>query len=118
MTIVYNKTTQKETRRKLRKNMPLAEALLWSKLRGKGLIGCKFRRQYSIENYILDFYCPKQKLAIELDGESHYVEGALEYDTKRQEIIAAYGIRVLRFPNTDVYENIEGVLMRIMEYLK
>ncbi len=64
--------------------MPVAERLLWSRLRGKLIAGYKFRRQYSVESFVIDFYCPQAKLAIEVDGESHYRSGAEEYDRLRQ----------------------------------
>jgi len=117
MTEVFNKTTELYKRRLLRRNMPQTEIQLWSKLRGTGLKGHKFRRQYSVKNYVLDFYCPKQKLAIEIDGDSHFTDGAEEYDRERQTVIESYGITFLRFTNAEVSENIEGVVMRIMEHL-
>jgi very-short-patch-repair endonuclease len=117
MTEVFNKTTELHKRRLLRQNMPHAEILLWAKLRGTGLKGHKFRRQYSVKNYVLDFYCPKQKLAIEIDGDSHFIDGAEEYDRERQTVIESYGIKFLRFTNAEVSANIEGVVMKIMEHL-
>jgi very-short-patch-repair endonuclease len=115
MTKLFNKTDVKEKRRLLTKNMPPAEVILWSTLRGKSLKGCKFRRQYSIGKYIVDFYYPQFKLAIEIDGESHFVDGADTYDRNRQEIIESAGVRFLRFTNTDVYERLEGVIDKILE---
>ncbi len=101
----------KKRRKKLRKESPQAEALLWAQLRNKRLYGYKFRRQYSVGNYIVDFYCPKLKLAIEVDGPSHI--GREEYDYQRQKYIEQFGIRFLRFRNEDVYENMRGVIERI-----
>ncbi len=115
MTKIFNKTDFKEKRRLLRKNMPPAELILWSKLRSKSLNGCKFRRQYSIGTYIVDFYCPQLKLAIEIDGESHFIDGADTYDRNRQTIIESFGISFLRFTNRDVYERLEGVIDKILE---
>jgi len=63
----------------------------------------------------MDFYCPERKLAIEIDGSTHWTEGEKEYDRRRQEYIELYGIRFLRFSNFDVYKNIEGVLTVIAE---
>lgn len=97
--------------------MPKAEQLLWAKLRGRSLLGRKFRRQYSVESFVLDFYCPQARLAIEIDGESHYRGNADEYDRSRQECIERFGIKFLRFTNTDVYENLEGVIGRILEHI-
>ncbi len=115
MTKIFNRTDVKEKRRTLRKNMPPAEVILWSTLRGKSLKGCKFRRQYSIGPYIVDFYCPQLKLAIEIDGESHFVEGKAAYDRNRQAAIESAGVCFLRFTNTDVYERLEGVIDKILE---
>ncbi len=95
--------------------MPLAETILWSKLRGKNLEGLKFRRQYSIGSFVVDFYCPEHKLATEVDGESHYVDGAMEHDMMRQSVIESAGVTFLRFTNHDVYERLEGVIEKILE---
>ncbi|MHB8843903.1 MAG: endonuclease domain-containing protein [Nitrospirota bacterium] len=117
MTELFNRTEVKDKRRALRKEMPPAEVILWNVLRGKGLSGRKFRRQYSIGPYIVDFYCPQAKLAIEIDGESHFIEGAEMRDRERQKYIQAKGIQVLRFTNTDVYERLEGVVLQIASRL-
>ena len=114
MTEVYNTTNQKLKRRMLRANMPKAEILLWLRLKGKGLCGYKFRRQYSIGKFVVNFYCPKLKLAIEVDGDSHFIEGADVHDRERQAIIETYGIAFLRFTNREIYENIDGVLDKIL----
>lgn len=97
--------------------MPPAEIILWSELKNKRLDGYKFRRQYSIENYVVDFYCPELKLAIEVDGQSHYIDGATRHDKKRQDIIESFGINILRFTNREVYENIEGVLIKLKQHI-
>jgi very-short-patch-repair endonuclease len=117
MTKIFNRTDVKGKRRALRKNMPPAEFILWSKLRSKNLNGCKFRRQYSIGMYIVDFYCPQLKLAIEIDGESHFVDGADSYDRNRQASIESFGVNFLRFTNTDIYERLEGVIDKILEQI-
>lgn len=109
MTLHFNQPEHKVGRQTNRAAMPKAEVLLWSILKGRKLLGLKFRRQYGIDAYLLDFYCPEVKLAIELDGETHYVEGAQVADSKRQKFIESYEIQVLRFLNGDVYENLEGV---------
>ncbi|MBI5633183.1 MAG: endonuclease domain-containing protein [Nitrospirae bacterium] len=117
MTIVFNKSTETYKRRALRHNMPEPELRLWSKLRGKGLWGHKFKRQYSVNKFVLDFYCPQQKIAIEIDGDTHFAEGAEEYDSERQQIIESYGITFLRFTNAEVMENIDGVMLRIAKLI-
>jgi very-short-patch-repair endonuclease len=72
MTLHFNQTEHKERRRIARAAMPRAEVMLWSKLKGRQLLGCKFRRQFGVESYQLDFYSAELLLAIELDGETHY----------------------------------------------
>lgn len=109
MTQHYNKSTEKKKRRTLRKAIPPAEELLWAKVRNKQLASCKFRRQYSVDQFVIDFYCPELKLAIEVDGASHFKAGAAEYDHARQIFIEQFGITFLRITNTDVYENLTGV---------
>ena len=110
MTQYYNRDEQKALRRHLRNDMPPAEVLLWSKLRGKQLLGRKFRRQFSVGPYRLDFYCPELKLAVELDGDSHFTNAAIQRDLERQKWVESFGIRFVRFTNADDYENLDGVL--------
>ena len=76
-------------------------------------MGRKFRRQHSIGKYILDFYCPSEKLAIELDGEVHFNDAARENDAKRKKFLKDCGIRVLRFENRWIFEELEWVIWRI-----
>jgi very-short-patch-repair endonuclease len=83
--------------------------MLWSKLKGRVLLGCKFRRQFGIGPYTLDFFSPDIELAVELDGEIHQRPGRQDSDSARDAAIRAYGIRILRFSNNDIYENLEGV---------
>ena len=119
MTRIFNKITEKDKRKDLRKNMPPAEILLWYELKGKKILGYKFRRQYSVERYIVDFYCPKAKLVIEVDGDSHFTdEKAMEYDRKREEYIKSNNIDIIRFTNLEIYYDLERVLEKIKEYLK
>jgi very-short-patch-repair endonuclease len=109
MTIAYSKKKYQSRRRSLRKNMPKAEVILWSKLKNRQLHGARFLRQYSVDQYIIDFYCPKLKLAIEVDGDSHFTIGAIRRDKERQEHIENYGIHFMRFTDTDIRENVDGV---------
>src|SRR5262249_26219551 len=110
MTEYFNRPENKDVRRRLRNDMPSSEVLLWSKLRSRQLLGRKFRRQYSVGPYCINFYCPEIRLAIELDGDSHFTDEAKRYDRERQAWIESFGIRFLRFTNTDVSENLDGVL--------
>ncbi len=118
MTKLFNKTSEKSKRRQLRSNMTKAEAIVWQKLRCKQLENCKFRNQYSVARFVLDFYSPEIKLAIEIDGESHFQEGAAQYDEERQLFIEAAGIKFLRFMNNDVCENLNGVLETIAQKIR
>ncbi len=118
MTKLYNKTSEKENRQRLRNNMPVAERLLWSKLRSCQLEGCKFRRQYSVDRFVIDFYSPEIRLAIEVDGDSHFQPGIQERDRQRQQFIESAKITFLRFQNKEIYDNLEGVCQRIIEAIK
>jgi very-short-patch-repair endonuclease len=113
MTKAYNKKTLTLRRRALQHSLSKAEAILWNHLSHRQMHGCKFRRQYSVDQYVIDFYCPELKLAIEVDGDSHFVPGAEDNDQERQEHIENYGIRFIRFTNDDVCENIDGVCQTI-----
>jgi very-short-patch-repair endonuclease len=99
--------------RELRSSQTPAEAKLWACLRNNQLFGYKFRRQHPVGKFIIDFYCQEAKLAIELDGGGHAGSEQAKYDEERTECLKAEGIRVLRFWNTDVFENLEGVVEAI-----
>jgi very-short-patch-repair endonuclease len=94
--------------------MPKAEVIVWSKLKGRQILGHKFRRQFAIDLYIVDFYCPELHLAIEIDGESHTGNQEELKDSKGQTAIEARGIKVIRFTNPGVYENIDGIVETIV----
>jgi very-short-patch-repair endonuclease len=99
--------------RELRRETTPQERKLWQRLRRKQLFGIKFRRQHPIDRFILDFFCYEHKLAVEIDGGSHYQPDQQEYDQARTDWLAQHGIRVIRFTNRDVDSNIEGVLDEI-----
>jgi very-short-patch-repair endonuclease len=101
--------------RKLRRDQTDAETLLWSKLRNRQLEGRKFRRQVSIEGFIVDFMCPDGKLIVELDG-GHHANQALA-DARRTRELELCGYHVIRFWNIDVLTNIDGVLENIRSEL-
>lgn len=110
---INNLSYLKPFRKELRKNLTLAESRLWILLKGKQLEGRKFRRQHSVGNYILDFYCPSEKLCVELDGEHHYTEEGLKYDEARTAYLNSVEVRVIRFENKMVFDDPEGVLEQI-----
>ncbi len=110
----YNKNL-KEHARQLRENMTDAERHLWAKIRMKQLKDYQFYRQKPIGDYIVDFFCPKAKLIIEVDGSQHFVNETIEYDRIREEYVSSLGLKVLRFTNTEVLKHVEGVVERIAE---
>ncbi len=103
--------------RRLRRKMTLPEVLLWEKLRDRRLNGLHFRRQHPVGPYILDFYCSAARAAIEVDGAGHEHPGQSRRDLRRDRWLAENGIRVLRFPATDILndERMEGVLAGIAQ---
>jgi len=103
--------------RELRNNMTDAERHLWIKLRRKQLKGYQFYRQKIIGSYIVDFYCPKAKLVIEVDGSQHYSAEMLEADGQRDEYLRENALTVVRFSDLEVLKNLEGVITRILEFL-
>ena len=113
---VHNLTAKKQTRRKLRKLATPQEIILWSRLRNNQL-GYKFRRQHSIGKYIIDFYCPKKRLIVEIDGSQH-LETQHDYDIERDKYLESLGFEVLRFWDNDVNNNLEGVLLKIIDNLQ
>jgi very-short-patch-repair endonuclease len=115
MKIVVNNEKLLFRRRELRKNQTKAEGIFWSKVRDGRLFGLKFKRQYGIGSYILDFYCREKKLAIEIDGSQHRKK--IDYDNERTKYLNSIGIMVLRFWNNDVMKNMDGVLTKIINHL-
>ena len=110
---VRNTISLKGTRRRLRRDQTEAEKVLWYKLRNRQFYGIKFFRQYSIVPYILDFFSPALKLAVEVDGGGHAEEEILRRDEARSRYLELQDIEVMRFWNNDVLQNIKGVLEEI-----
>jgi very-short-patch-repair endonuclease len=107
----------KHLARELRKNMTDAEKLLWSRISRRQLSGYQFYRQRIIGSYIVDFYCPKARLVIEIDGGQHYSGKGEENDKTRDRRLAGMGLKVLRYSNLDVLKNTDIVLEHIYEIL-
>jgi very-short-patch-repair endonuclease len=116
MAKIHNRKYLKDYRKDLRSNLTPAEAALWVMLKGKQLEGRKFRRQHSIGNYIVDFYCPSEKLAIELDGDHHFSSGGYELDQEKEECLKKNGIRIIRFENDEVFKATQAVLDDIIKH--
>ena len=114
----HNQPALTTQRRTLRNNSTSAEAMLWNMLKLRQL-GVKFRRQFSIDRYILDFYSPEIKLCIELDGAPHFTYDGTDYDYERTKCLKEYhGIRTLRFENSEFFKYPEEVLATIKVAIK
>ena len=116
MKIHYNQNL-KLLARKHRNESTNAEIKLWQELKGKQVLGYKFLRQKPIENYIVDFFCNKLKLAIELDGYSHHFEETIIKDEKKESFLINLGITVLRFDDNEVMSDMNNVLLGIENYI-
>ena len=112
MTEIFNRSDKTKSRQRLRNNASEPEKRIWYYIRNQQL-GIRFRRQVSIGNYIVDFYCPIQALVVEIDGDSHFSDNARTYDRDRTAYFKKLGLRVLRFTNLEVMQNIEGVILKI-----
>lgn len=111
---IRNNKKQKELRRRLRNIPTTTEQTLWKYLKNKQIADCKFRRQYSVGPFVIDFYCPELSLAIEVDGPSHsYNKKTIDYDNRRQKHIESLDIRFLRITNDDIIDNLVDVLDEI-----
>ena len=106
----HNQKEQTLLRKTLRNNATAPETILWLRLKGKQIEGLKFRRQYGVGPYVLDFYCTELRLGIELDGEVHNTYEAEEYDKMRTQFLNENQITVLRYKNEVVYQNVEAII--------
>ena len=104
--------------KELRNNETDAEKILWEKLRNSKIKGLKFRRQHPINLYIVDFYCHKLKLIIELDGDYHALREQVSKDIERTEALSLMGLEVIRFKNDEVLNDIDSVLLRITSWIE
>ena len=112
---LYSKKTLLDFRKKLRNKSISAEAAFWYLVKSRKLLGWKFRRQHSIGPYIVDFYCPSEKLIIELDGDPHGEYFNIYKDTKRDEYLKDLGFTVLRFENRFVFQEPDYILKEISD---
>ena len=108
----------KARRKQLRNNPTPAEAILWKYLQRRRMLGKKFRRQFSVSRYIVDFFCVDCGIAIELDGAPHFRELRADYEGRRTAFLTGLGIEVIRFENRTVHDNIETVLETIREAIR
>lgn len=110
---IHNRVSLIPFRKKLRNDCTLAEAELWSRLKDKRLSGRKFRRQHSIENYIVDFYCPSEKIVMNWMVQDIFIASGQEADKRRDDRLKELGFKVLRFENIKVWEQLDSVLEEI-----
>ncbi len=113
---IYNKSTLKPRRQQLRNKPTAAEKILWKHLKNKQL-GFWFKRQVSITAYVVDFYCPQKKLAIELDGSPHKTTSQQKYDKYRSDYLRSFNIKVIRFWNHKAISNPSKVVEEIRIHL-
>jgi len=105
MTKHFNKRKELEKRRKLRKAETYVENIMWMHFRNRQILGYKFRRQYSVDHFVIDFYCPELKLAVEIDGDVHEIPEQKNYDKARQKYLEAFGIKFVRIKNEEFLGN-------------
>jgi very-short-patch-repair endonuclease len=114
--VIYNRHETKLNRSELKRNATHEEKILWKYIRNDSL-GVRFRRQYGVGRYIVDFYCPQLRIAVELDGNQHYTKEGLIYDANREAFMNDLGIKTLRFENRRVRENVEEVVEEIRSWV-
>ncbi len=102
----------------LRKNCTETENLLWQRLKGKKVLGLKFRRQHCISNFIADFYCHQYKLVIEVDGSIHNTSYNKERDIERDKIMNELGLSIIRLKNTEILDNLDNAILKIVDFIK
>lgn len=117
MTKHYNKKEMQQRRRQLRRNMTYCEKIVWIYLR-KRQMKERFLRQYSVDNYVIDFYCPKLKLAVEIDGDVHKEKIQKEYDLERQSYLESFGITFVRIENEELLGNPNMAFEKIEREIK
>lgn len=115
-TEIFNQKNHKDARKQLRGQMTKSEIIFWSKIKNKQL-GSKFRRQYGVGKYIVDFYCPEKKLVIEIDGNIHFYDKHIESDRIREEYFKKLGLTIKRYTNLDVIKNLNNVLENLHQIL-
>jgi len=113
---IFNLKAQETIRKKLRHESTKAELLIWRKIRNKQL-GYKFRRQHSIEKYVVDFICVELKLIIEIDGDVHFYDENIVKDKIRENYLKNLEFKIKRYKNTDILYNIDSVLSDLQNNL-
>jgi very-short-patch-repair endonuclease len=119
MTQLFNKKSEKEKRRYLRTHQTFSEKIVWFNIKQRQICGERFLRQFSVDKFVLDFYCPRLHLGIEIDGDSHFEsEEAILYDKEREEFLTSLGIKIIRFTNKEINQNLDRVISKIETKIK
>jgi len=118
MTKHFNKSSETEKRRKLRQNQTNAEELVWRFLRNRQILGYKFKRQYSVDHFIIDFYCAKLKLAIEIDGGTHNTPDQKKKDLVRQNYLESFNIKFVRIKDEELFGNPNKAFAKIEQAIQ
>lgn len=113
MGTIFNNALLKGTRRLLRHQQTPEEILLWERLRNRRLHGFRFVRQFSVDQFVLDFYCPARLLGIEIDGSQHFTDAGRTHDAERTKLLATRNIRVIRFRNQEIRDRLDAVVETI-----
>ncbi|MCG2588234.1 endonuclease domain-containing protein [Rhodohalobacter sp. WB101] len=113
-----NPKKTKKKRRYLRNNMTKWEIYLWNDLKSRKMYGFKVRRQYGFDNYVVDFYCPELKLAVEVDGDFHYFEEKIRTDREKDRYLKQEGIKVIRIKTLDLEEDYESMIVYLEAVFK
>ncbi len=114
----FNRPTEKSKRRQLRRDQTPAEELVWRFLRNRRTKNFKFRRQYSVDKFVIDFYSPELKLAVEIDGDVHDLPAQKEHDIARQSYLESFGIKFIRIRNEELFANTDKAFDRIEQMIK
>lgn len=115
---MLNPKKTKKKRQHLRRNMTKWEIRLWNDLKQKKMLGFKVRRQYGVNNYVIDFYCPELKLGIEVDGDVHFEYGRRNHDQKKDKLLEGLGIKVIRLSTIDLEEDYESIVMHLEDIFR
>ncbi len=115
---MLNPKRTKKKRQCLRNNMTKWEIRLWNDLKQRKMLGFKVRRQYGVNNFVIDFYCPELRLGIEVDGEIHFQYGRNTQDQKKDKLLKDLGIRVIRISTLDMEEDYESIVIHLEDQFK
>ena len=115
---IYYDSRLKQLARNLRNNSTLSEVLFWNEVKGKRINGFQFLRQKPIGNFIIDFYCPKLRLAIEIDGDSHGFDEAIQRDKFKEKYLSKRGIHLIRYDDNELKSNIQGTIEHLIDWIE